>query len=642
MRTVRRLRTLWCLGLGLSIAALPACGPGGAATPAGPDLGAPDGGDGEGPGPLPSVASSWRFEHPLPQGNALYAATLTEGEAYAVGDHGAIVRLDGSGASQVAPGVTPAALRAVARVGGEIWAAGDLGSVVRGQGGRFQGLRAGAEPLFAIWSAGGAVHLAGRGPQAYRFDGRRFQGFALPGLRPGDTVRAAAVSGDDVFLAASGGRVLRGRGGGWFLEGDGLTGLDLLSATVASDGAVYAAGAGGAILRRDPQSGRWALEHPLGEAAVTRAELRAIFPAGDAVLALGADGAVLRRQGMGPAPWIRDGSTPTAVPLRGGAGDGGAALAVGDAGLLLRRGAALGSSWQAPPGAVQLGAAALSALAVDGAVVYAVADSGVILRRQGPSDWRIDYAPSPGPGQPLWSVAARGGEAYAVGAGGVILRRSGQGWQPEGYPWTGKRPEWRGVTILPGGDVLAVGAFSSPDADAEAAILRRSGGAWQGEAPSPRVPRGLYAVAAGGGTILAVGGSGTILRREPGGWVVEQGGAEGGAQLFAVAAAGGTFYAAGTQGVVLRREVAAGAPTWTAAPIAQAGAGAGTLTALCAVGEDLYAVGQGGLAARRSGGVWSVESTLTGALLSGVALTGGDVLAVGEGGAVLRRPAEGR
>ena len=138
---------------------------------------------------------------------------------------------------KVAPGVTPAALRAVARVGGEIWAAGDLGSVVRGQGGRFQGLRAGAEPLYAIWSAGGAVHLAGRGPQAYRFDGQRFQGFALPGLRPGDAVRAAAVSGDDVFLAASGGRVLRGRGGGWFLEGDGLTGLDLLSATVASDGA---------------------------------------------------------------------------------------------------------------------------------------------------------------------------------------------------------------------------------------------------------------------------------------------------------------------------------------------------------------------------------------------------------------------
>ena len=71
----------------------------------------------------------------------------------------------------------------------------------------------------------------------------------------------------------------------------------------------------------------------------------------------------------------------------------------------------------------------------------------------------------------------------------------------QGEHWTESEPVrlagHRVGRVYLAGPMTGLPDFNFPAFNAEAAILRRSGGAWQGEAPSPRVPRGLYAVAEG-------------------------------------------------------------------------------------------------------------------------------------------------
>src|SRR5205814_7581452 len=103
--------------------------------------------------------------------------------------------------------------------------------------------------------------------------------------------------GSDVWLALTGGRVLRQLARRWYVEADGLTNLDLGCLAVAADG-VYAGGLAGRVLRRDGlgTGGAWTLEQPAsGQAPLTRAEVRGFMVLGVGVYAVAADGAVLGR-----------------------------------------------------------------------------------------------------------------------------------------------------------------------------------------------------------------------------------------------------------------------------------------------------------------------------------------------------------
>ncbi|MDW8283321.1 MAG: hypothetical protein RMK29_16535 [Myxococcales bacterium] len=577
--------------------------------------------------PLPAVVSPWRFEHPLPQGNTLHGVWVGAGEAWAVGERGTVVRLRPEGAEQQAQGATLTTLRAVVSEGQRLWAVGDGGILLRGEGGRFAAYRIAQDDLLTIWLEGTGPACAGKGNQWFRFDGRRFVSGTLPVLGPADAVRGAAARGTDLYLVGTSGRILHRTPHGWFLEGDGLTSLDLVSVALLEDGTVYAGGAGGRILRRDPRTQLWSVDHPRGSLLWTRAEVRAVFSVAGSVLAVTSDGVVLRR---GETDWAVEASG--LGHLRAGAAGGAGALVVGDGGVVLRREA---GAWRPPAGLARLGAMALLGVASDGAVAYAVADDGSVLRRQDrdvPLRWVLDHAPGP-LAQPLYAIGARDGEAWAAGSGGVLLRRTPQGWQPEPYMWPDRRPDWRGIAVLPGGEVFVVGGAVTPEADAEAAILHRTAGVWVRERPIPRVTSALQAVASDGRHVLAVGTAGTILRREGMSWIVEDSDVADDVQLFALTVVDGLFYAAGTGGAVLRREVSMGRPRWVREQIA----GAGSLLALAAVGPELWAVGAGGIAAVARGGSWAVEPTLSASHLAGVAVLPHGLLAVGSGGTVLVR-----
>lgn len=123
---------------------------------------------------------------PLPQGNMVRAsATTPSGTTFAVGDHGAFLRFDGSGwrAATVQPALSSTSDPV------------------------FRNLRA----IVAL--ADDDIWVAGEGGQVFRFDGQRLTPNA-PG-RNLDFVALWAVATDDVWLAAKTGEVFHFDGQGW-------------------------------------------------------------------------------------------------------------------------------------------------------------------------------------------------------------------------------------------------------------------------------------------------------------------------------------------------------------------------------------------------------------------------------------------
>lgn len=625
----------------LVAAALCGCtaGTGGGGPMGAPDGWAQDGGAGPAPTPTapPPVSSAWAFEHPSPQGNTLrglwVAPSGTEG--WAVGEAGAVVRIAAGQATRQGAGVTVATLRAVTGVGSDVVAVGDGGIVLRGRGGAFGAQIAGKASLHAVWAIGDTVYAAGQGNLAWQSSGGGpFRSEVLPGLSATGAVLAAAARDRDVYLVGTGGRVLHQMEGRFYVEADGMTGVDLTTAAILGEEA-YAAGQGGVILRRDPRTGRWAQEHPAAQ-VITRAEVRGIFsvgPAGAArTYALCADGTLLSRGAMGwqAAPGVT--GAGGARLLAAGGGQGGA-MAVGEAGLVFTRGPADADPWQ---GQGRLTRAGILAVAADDAVAYAVTDDGYVLRRAGGA-WSVDYAPRPAPGRPLLGVTLRGAEAYAVGLGGVILRRTDQGWLEEAYSYSGRRPDWKAVWARPGSaEVFAVGSAVTSNAEEEVAILRRSGGAWAGERADTLVTASLFAVTGNESEVLAAGTQGVVLRRAGTAWTRDDRDVTADVHILGLAAQGRDFVAVGTRGAVLRRTVdMAGRVTWTRGSVSGV---SGTLNGVVLAGPDLWMVGADGVVVRQLGADSQLEASLFAGNLLGIARGQGLLFAVGSNGAVMRRP----
>lgn len=616
-----------------------------AGTGSGGLMGDPDGGGagadlstGSGPAAPPPVSSAWVFEHPSPQGNTLRGLFVNPSgtEGWAVGEAGAVVHIAAGQAARQGAGVTLATLRAVTGVGADVVAVGDGGVVLRGRGGAFGAQIAGKASLHAVWAIGDTVYAAGQGNLAWSSSGGPFRSEVLPGLSASGAVLAAAALGRDVYLVGTGGRVLHQLEGRFYIEADGMTGVDLTAAAVTAEGA-FAAGQGGVILRRDPMSGRWAQEHP-GARVITRAEVRGIFSTGagaERTYALCADGTVLLRGAMGweAAPGVPGLNGAVGARILAAGGGAGGAIAVGEAGLVFTRGPADADPWQ---GRGRLTRAGVLAVAADDAVAYAVTDDGHVLRRAGGA-WSVDYAPRPAPGRPLLGVTLRGAEAYAVGLGGVILRRGDQGWQEEGYSYTGRRPDWKGVWARPGSaEVFAVGSAVTTNAEEEVAILRRSGGTWTSERADRVVTASLFTVTGNESEVLAAGTQGVVLRRAGGTWTRDDRDVTADVHILGLAAQGRDFVAVGTRGAMLRRTVdMAGNVTWTRGQVAGV---SGTLNGVVLAGSDLWMVGADGVVVRQLGADFQLEASLFAGNLLGIARGQGALFAVGSSGAVLRRP----
>lgn len=596
--------------------------------PAGMDMAGP-GGPQDGFGPVPGTSTAFEFEHPLPQGNTLRAVWSDGTHSYAVGELGAIVHLSDRGAAREAVGLTVSTLTAVTGRGGDVWAAGSDGVVVHGSGGSWSAQRVSPGPLYAIWLQGDTVYAAGAGTQVYSGGDKGFQSATLPGFGATAAVRGAAVTGDEVYLVGSGGRILHSVSKRWFLEADGLTTVDLNAVTVTGSGVVYVVGVGARILRKDPKG--WTLDQP--QPPLTRAPLVAVFSVGAEVYAVAEDGTVLHRVDTG---WQKDVDHIAPGRITHAFGTAKGAVAVGESGLLLTRGAGKPDPWQSAVAGSPItlsGVTAIAALA-DG-TAYATTQDGLVLRRtvnNGTPAWSKDYSPMGAKPQTLLAVAARGDDVYAVGMNGLILHRTsnGKGWQSEDAAIPDHRPDFKGVAIRSATDVYIVGGSSSDMNEVQSVVLHKTGGAWLRDKAD--FTESLYAVAAGDSAVIAVGPRGTILLRRDMGWAREAEHIADDVELLAITAAGAEFHAAGTRGAVLHRD---GSGKWTKELLPDA---LNSLDAIAIAGTDLWVVGSEGLAARRGADLkWSRQPTLSTSYLSGLAVSGDDLLTGGSGGAILRR-----
>lgn len=146
------------------------------------------------------------------------------------------------------------------------------------------------------------------------------------------------------------------------------------------------------------------------------ASLDALSSGADFALAVGADGVILRAPAGGA--WALDASG-THAALHGVAQQGGRAVAVGDHGTVVERGA---SGWRlaAPVADVTLRAVTYSSYGV-----VAVGDGGTILMNL-EGAWKRDDS---GTTADLLGVCAGLREVYVVGAAGTVLRREGFAWK---------------------------------------------------------------------------------------------------------------------------------------------------------------------------------------------------------------------
>lgn len=449
------------------------------------------------------------------------------------------------------------------------------------------------------------------------------------------------------------------------------------------------------------------------------------FLGDEGFVAVGADGTVLTR--YGPAGWVRA-WTPAGTPaLRDVAVGASGAHAVGDGGTWLTRNSA--GAWL-PWDAVAVDADLTGLATLEGGAVLAVGQDGTVLRRDaGGLTFELNEA-----GVDLLAVAATGPhEAFAVGAEGKVWRRiakpgtcpfsptdntcaacttdtecdgglcrpllgdsqlrctsacdgggcpaglacaedeAGESWckPPAGFSWFEDASSVTDATLhavyaLDPTNVWAVG---------DGGVVVHFGSAWTVEETTDSDSRGLHAIAGGAGRLLAVGDAGAFLRRTSestwgpvadlvGPLLTErryEGIAIGGDEIIAVGEAGamqlkqlpgGAFVDATSQPSATIRDLVARGDT--AVGVGDHGlvvwldeSGHGALTSGTAAdlygawldGEDrLWVAGAGGTILRRSPGgkIDALASGTTADLHAVAALEDGTVVLVGQAGVALR------
>lgn len=415
---------------------------------------------------------------------------------------------------------------------------------------------------------------------------------------------------------------------------------------------LYAAGAGGAVLRGDGHVWR-------PEAAPTNEDLYAIWADDDLVVAVGANGALVERTTAG---WTSV-NTGTDATLRAVHGRGGTIYVVGDGGVVLRR---TGSGWQQQDvpwasdghavwvhenGQVFVGGEQAQVLRLSGASwvsaqaaqsnsiitgfwgtpgsaqVLAVGTNGALTRWDGAS-WTVQVSNDTAATNLLsvWGVTED--DAWAVGDGGVLLRYAGKNWNL--VPALGPENRFvdlRAVTVVPesNGVAIAVGE------DGRGLVWAPEAASWTDY--DLELQEDLHAVGAAGPIAVSVGDNGLALERTEFGWESVDLGTS--APLYGVFEAAGSLWVAGDGGALYRRtdggyqaEITGLAPP---------------LDARCgtASGDSVIVLGRGGTAWVKDERAWVAEPLPSfETVRAAVALADESIVAVGDSGlALVRSPA---
>jgi len=366
-----------------------------------------------GPEPAPSAAR-WVWEHPLPQGNALNDLWVSPaGTAYAVGDAGTILVRRGSGGAfslQLSP--TRWALHRVwGTADDNIYAVGAAGVVLHFDGSEWRVARKPSPERGDLWGVytAGPGHAVAVGEDGVALELR--QGKWTERRIASVPLRAAwGTSADDVFASGDGGALLRQRGGRWaMLASDCYE--DLWSVWGAGEGHVLAVGNRRTVVHFDGVKAK--------ETIAGHNSFRDVWGFGTKqAWAVGTGGDIVSYTGKG---W-RSETSGILVDLNGVAGNKPSELwAVGAGGTILTL---RGNRWSVQSGGVAQGLVAVASGPTAGAGL-ALGEAGVLLRRKA-GHWRVE-APLPGGRyRDLWTDGSR---AVVVGERGLLVVRKNKGWQ---------------------------------------------------------------------------------------------------------------------------------------------------------------------------------------------------------------------
>ena len=308
----------------------------------------------------------------------------------------------------------------------------------------------------------------------------------------------------------------------------------------------------------------------------------------------------------------------------------------------------------------------------DGSALLLAGDAGTIYRRQ-KDGWKLENTKASVNLRAIHAINA--GLAWAAGDQGTALKLSGGAWTTTSLPQAGDRA-LRSLTAAPTGRLFAAGDKSY--------LAGTKAGLWEATLANDSQNRDLYGVwALGEKDAWAIGKGGALLRLSGEKWLLDAisgtmllrnflalwGHTAAGTKPFAlavgeagsavrfdstsskwvdlraettsdlvaaVAMADGAVVACGSGGAVLRASDPTAPFYDLAAPVTAA-----DLHDCVAAGEDLWAVGANGLAAKLSNNLWILENSGIKAMLNGAAVVDTGLLVVAENGMAARRQADG-
>jgi hypothetical protein len=438
---------------------------------------AADGGD------LPETTPGFHLIDLTRVGNVRAMWASQEGEVYAVGDHGLVLRFNGRDLVPLPPPPTDADLFGVAGEGGAVYVVGAGGAALRWQGGAWTDLKpASTRTLYGVGvlSASEAYAVGEQGTILHYESG--FWSDASTGITH-DLFGAYASVVGGVWAVGANGTLLELKGSVWLMQQIAGPLSKMRSIWRAPDGKMFAVGTLGAVAVKDGLA--WKLQ-VTNETHSPPRDLYGVFGlSGKEVYAVGDQGIVLKYDGKKWGTMNVSGPYNTFADLRGVAGflapDGtrrlfaagldsaglelddkswadrklgvtthlrgvtvrgdGTAVAVGDGGLVLED---ADGRFGAVPAGVE---ADLASVSRD----YAVGAAGTLLRWKGGAWQEV----ASGTVEDLTDVWAVEDGAVVVGAGGSVLRVAGAevflSTDLVGFPLSA-------VCALPGGKVVAAGA----------------------------------------------------------------------------------------------------------------------------------------------------------------------------------------
>lgn len=315
--------------------------------------------------------------------------------------------------------------------------------------------------------------------------------------------------------------------------------------------------------------------------------------------------------------------------VHGVATDGVTVAAVGEGGLVAVRPVS-GGAWTELMGGPTV---ALRAAAIRGDRLFVAGDQGTVASIELAPDaaWTSHFTSSTINLHALWADPNGSDDeaVYAVGTGGQLVRRDGLTWRATQI--AGSTVRLLDIIGLSDGTLVAVGNEHTVTAK------RPTDAAWRGQATNDDRRRDLAGLALSrDGTLRAFGASGAVLRQEGTSWSVEtSAGVAAGLKNFRAAAA-----VPGSSSVVALAAEGGGVrfdgTTWQSLATSPES----TVNDLAGVADDLWAVGNRGVLARRLDGAWSgVPVNAAGDLNAVAVATQGGVRvawAVGDAGLIVK------